>query len=492
MELLQNVIQGFGQMANPGILAFCVAGALIGVVFGAIPGLTATTAIAMFTPMTFKMSLETSFAFLLGIYCGGYYAGSIPAILIRTPGAPGNAATCLDGYPMCEQGKAGKALSLSVVSSCIGGLFSSLMLFLFAPLVSSMALRFGAPEYFAVALMGMTCIISVSSKDLVKGVAGALIGVVISMIGMDSISGMPRFTFGSVRMMAGVSLIPALIGFFALTEVFGKTEEIGRNKKMNVIDLSFHRPVFMEYWAVKWNLFKACVIGTVIGAIPGTGPTIASWLAYNEAKRTSKNPEQFGKGSSEGIIACEASNNAVTGGALIPLLTLGIPGDSVTAILLGALMLQGLTPGPMMLMENFGILAFFLAVLFVSNIVMLIAGLFGSKFFPYILAVPSKILIPFVMVFCLVGTYASSGSFFDLKAVVAIGILGFALQKMKFTMPPLVLGFLLGPILENNFQRAMLASNNNPLVFVQSPLSVGILLLTAILTVVLYRRQSAR
>jgi len=281
MDIFQNLIAGLVQLGDVSVLMFVVIGVLVGIIFGAAPGLTATTAIAMFTPMTFKMPINTSFAFLLGIYCGGYYAGSIPAILIRTPGAPGNAATCIDGYPMCEKGEAGKALTLSVVSSCIGGIFSALMLFLFAPIISKFALKFGAPEYFAVSIMGMTCIASVSGKDILKGIVGALIGISISMIGMDSISGISRFTFGNLQMMAGISLIPALIGFFALTEVFSKAEKIGNDPIGKITNFKFHKPKFVEYWENKWLLLESSLIGTIIGAIPGTGPTIAAWMAYN-------------------------------------------------------------------------------------------------------------------------------------------------------------------------------------------------------------------
>lgn len=491
MNVFEQIGSGFIQIMDISVLAFACIGVFVGILFGAAPGLTATTAIALFTPMTFKMPINDSFAFLLGIYCGGYYAGSIPAILIKTPGAPGNAATVIEGYPMAEKGQAGKALSLSVGSSFIGGILSALTLFLFAPFITEFALKFGSPEYFAVCMMGLACIASVSGKDIIKGVTGAIIGILISSIGMDSISGISRFTFGSVRMMGGVALIPALIGFFALTEVFNKTESIGRDTIKKITEITNFIPRFMDYWPYKWTILKSSLIGIIIGAIPGTGPTIASWMSYNEAKRTSKNPELFGQGSPEGLIACEASNNAVTGGALIPLMTLGLPGDSVTAILLGALMIQGLSPGPMLLVEHFDLLSFFLWILIVSNTVMLVLGLIGSRYAPYILKVPMQILVPFIMVFCVAGTYAVNNSYFDVQAAIILGILGFILSKFGFSMPPLVLGFLLGPLIELNFQRAMISSQMNPLVFVQSPLSIVIWAMTIFFTVFMYRRQKS-
>lgn len=479
------------QIMDLSVLAFAFMGVVVGILFGAAPGLTATTAIALFTPMTFKMPINDSFAFLLAIYCGGYYAGSIPAILIKTPGAPGNAATVIEGYPMAEKGQAGKALSLSAGSSFIGGILSAFTLFLLAPFITEFALKFGSPEYFAVCMMGLACIASVSGKDLIKGVTGAIIGILISSIGMDSISGISRFTFGNIQMMGGVALIPALIGFFALTEVFSKTEGIGRDSVKKITEITNFIPRFMDYWPYRWTIIKSSIIGIIIGAIPGTGPTIASWMSYNEAKRTSKNPELFGTGSPEGVIACEVSNNAVTGGALIPLMTLGLPGDSVTAILLGALMIQGLSPGPMLLVEHFDLLSFFLWVLIVSNTALLILGLIGSRYAPYILKVPMQILVPFIMVFCVAGTFAVNNSYFDVKAAIILGILGFILSKFHFSMPPLVLGFLLGPLIELNFQRAMISSQMNPLVFVQSPLSIVIWAMTIFFTVFMYRRQKS-
>lgn len=482
MELLQNLAAGAAHLASLEVCIMIIFGVAVGIVFGATPGLTATTAIAMFTPLTFALSAYPAFAFLLGIYCGGYYAGSIPAILIKTPGAPGNAATCVDGYPMREQGLAGKALSLSVTSSMIGGIFSSIVLMIFAPLIGKMGYLFGAPEYFAIAMLGMTCLAGVSGKDLCKGIASGLLGLCMALIGQDAITGMTRFTFGSVQMIAGIALIPGLIGLFAMTEVLNKAEQIGCEEKGTITDFKFYRPKLADYIHRKWIIFKSCLIGTIIGAIPGTGPTIAAWMAYNEAKRSSKNPEEYGKGSAEGVIACESSNNAVTGGAMIPLTTLGIPGDSVTAILLGALMIHGMTPGVTFVTNYTDMLYFFFLVLIISNLVMWAMGLLGSKLFPYILSVPTSILIPFVIVLCICGVYASAASYYNLFLIIIIGAVGYLLIKAGFSMAPMVLGFVLGPTIENNFQRALIGGNLNPLCFVSSPLSIGIWIAAIVLT----------
>ena len=490
MDILQNLAAGIAHLASPEVWLFIILGVAVGIVFGAIPGLTATTAIAMFTPLTFALPRYPAFGFLLGIYCGGYYAGSIPAILLKTPGAPGNAATCVDGYPMREQGLAGKALSLSVTSSMIGGIFSALVLLFFAPLIGKMGYLFGAPEYFAIAMMGMTCLAGVSGKDLCKGIASGLLGLCMAMIGQDAITGMTRFTFGSVQMISGISLIPGLIGLFAVTEVLSKAEEIGREKKGTITDFKFYPPKLADYIHIKWILFKSCLIGTVIGAIPGTGPTISAWMAYNEAKRSSKHPELYGKGSSEGVIACEASNNAVTGGAMIPLTTLGIPGDSVTAILLGALMIHGMTPGVTFVTNYADMLYFFFIVLIIANLFMWAFGLLGSKLFPYILSVPTQILMPFVIVMCICGVYAAASTYYNLFLIVILGAVGFLLIKAGFSMAPMVLGFVLGNIIENNFQRALIGSNMDPLCFFSSPLSIGIWVAAIVLTTWLLIRSS--
>ena len=489
MELLQNLASGAVHLLSAEVWVFMIFGVLIGIVFGAIPGLTATTAIAMFTPLTFALSTFTAFAFLLGIYCGGYYAGSIPAILIRTPGAPGNAATCIDGYPMREKGQAGKALELSVTSSMIGGIFSALCLLFFAPLIGEIGYLFGAPEYFAITMLGMTCLASISGKDLSKGVVSGLLGMCIAMIGQDSITGMTRFTFGSVNMIAGVALIPGLIGIFAMTEVFGKAAEIGRENKGVITDYSFSRPKLKDYIHIKWILFKSCLIGTIIGAIPGTGPSIASWIAYNEAKRSSKHPEEYGHGSPEGVIACESSNNAVTGGAMIPLTTLGIPGDSVTAILLGALMIHGMTPGVTFVSQHSDMLYFFFIVLIFSNLVMWAFGLLVRKFFTYILSVPTQILMPFVAVFCVCGVYAATNTYFSLFIIVVIGTIGYLMIKAGFSMPPMALGFVLGNMIESNLQRTLISGNMNPLALFSSPLSIGIWVVAIVLTAWMYIRN---
>lgn len=490
MELsaIQTVVSSFMDVLNFDCLLWIALGTLIGIVFGAAPGLTATTAVALFTPITFYMPLNISLSFLMGMYCGGFYAGSIPAILINTPGAPGNAATVMDGYPMAKNGQAGRALSVSVTSSYIGGTLSAFALLIFAPIIAKIALKFGAPEYFAVAVLGLVCIAGVSGRSIVKGIAGATIGMFLSTIGMDPIDGLPRFTLDSVYLMGGIALIPALVGLFAITEVLSKVDKMDDENNKVITQISGIMPHFSEYWHNKWLILKSSIIGILVGAVPGTGPTIASWMAYNEAKRSAKDPEKYGTGIPEGVMATEASNNAVTGGALIPLLTLGVPGDTVTAVLLGALMIQGLTPGPMLLTEHYDLVAFLLWILIFANIVMLLMGLLSSKFAPYILKIPVKILMPIVCVLCITGGYAANNSFFDAAMVIVIGLGGYILMSFGFPVAPVVLGLILGPIIEPNMRMALIGSGLNPFVFISTPLSAGLLVLAFILVWVMNRR----
>jgi len=487
LTIFNEVPQAFLQIFTFTNIMWIFLGTTVGIVFGAAPGLTATTAVALFTPVTFYMPLEISFSFLLGIYCGGFYAGSIPAILIKTPGAPGNAATVMDGYPMARQGRAGDALGYSVISSWLGGTLSAFALLIFAPIIGAIALKFGAPEYFAVGVLGLVCVAGVSGGSLLKGIAGALIGMLLGTIGMDPIGGFPRFTFNSIYMMGGIALIPALVGLFAVTEVLAKVEILHLDSGQLISKVTSTVPDLREYWTNKWILIKGTIIGIIIGAIPGTGPTIASWLSYNEAKRTSEHPEKFGTGISEGIMASESANNAVTGGALIPLITLGVPGDTVTAVLLSALMIQGLTPGPMLIRERFDLVAMLLWMLLIANVFMLAIGLLGSKFFPYVLKVRWPIMLPLVMVLCVTGGYDVNSSLFDVKMLIALGFIGFVMMKFGFPVPPVVLGLILGPIIEPNLRRALTGAT--PMVFLTRPISLIIIILTILSVTYMTRKM---
>ncbi len=472
-----NLVEVF-SLSN---ILFCCMGVFVGITFGCMPGLTATMGIVLFLPFTFSMNPIASFALLLGIYVGGVYGGSITAILIKTPGTASSAATVLDGYPLAERGEGSEALSMATIASFIGGVFSCVALILLAPQLARVALKFGPAEYFAVGVFGISIVSSISSNNLIKGLLSALFGLLIITIGMDPVEGNLRFAFGNYNLAAGINATPALIGMFAIAEVLEKVETIYKNKvkkTVTVIQGKMVSPKVIKANAL--NLLRSSIIGTAIGIIPATGTGVASWLSYNEAKRASKEPELFGNGSYEGIVASEAANNAVTGGALIPLLTLGIPGDIVTAVMMGALIIQGITPGPKLFTDQKDIVTGIYLMLLLANVFMLIFGLSGVRLFIKVLKVPVEYLMPIVAVLCFVGAYAVQNSLFDLNVVLIMGIIGYIFNKVKIPIPPMLLGILLGKILEANLRRALVISHGDWSIFLTRPICLGLLILSAL------------
>jgi putative tricarboxylic transport membrane protein len=459
-------------------IIFCFLGVIAGIGVGAIPGLTATMAVALFLPFTFGMDPVAAFAVLLGLYVGGIYGGSIAAILINTPGTPASAATTLDGYPLTQKGKALDALSLALIASFIGGVLSCAVLMLLAPMLAQVALEFGPPEYFAISVFGLSMVSSLSTENNIKGIIAACLGLMIATIGMDPITGSLRFTLGSISMISGIDLLCALIGLFAISEVFSKLETSFRDNGIGDIGVVSGRFVSLKIMKANiFNIIRSSAIGTFIGIIPATGSGMSNWISYNEAKRVSKEKELFGKGSFQGVAASEAANNAVTGGALVPLLTLGIPGDTITAVLLGALMIQGLTPGPMLFQERPEVVMGIFLMLILANIFMLLVGLTAIKGFVEVLKIPTSVLMPLVFVMCFVGSYAINNSFFDMKVTLVLGVIGYILSKAKFPIPPVLLGIILGPLIESNFRRSITMSQGDYKIFLR-PICVTFLLIS--------------
>jgi putative tricarboxylic transport membrane protein len=447
-------------------------GVSLGVVFSAIPGLTATMGIALLIPYTFALPQVAGISMLLGIYLGGMYGGSITAILIRTPGTPSAAATLLDGYPMAEKGEAGKALNYATIGSFIGGIISCILLILIAPQLAEVGLKFGPAEFFALAVFGLSIVGTVSGKYVIKGLIAAALGLFIATVGMDPIGGVMRFTFGSMNLTSGISFIPALIGLFAVSQVI---KEIETKVKINKKKIKYQRQkVSLKETASYWIEFlRASLIGTFVGIIPGTGSSIATFLSYNESKRFAKKErrEKYGTGIPEGVIATETSNNAVTGGALIPLLTLGIPGDVVTAVILGGLLIQGVTPGPLLFQNESELVYSLFGTLIIANIFMLLIGLFAVRFVGKIVDVPKSVLLPIVVTLCFIGSYSLSNNIFDVWIALVFGVIGYILEKFKYPLPPLILGIILGPIIESNLRRTLIESNNELSIFFTRPIT---------------------
>lgn len=476
--VIDSLLAGLAFLANPWTILAAGFGLVVGIVVGALPGLTATMAVAVLSPFTFFMDAAIGIPFLLGVYKAAIYAGSIPAITINTPGTAAAAATALDGHWLARRGQARKALEMSLYASVFGDLLATFVLIFAATALATVALRFGAPEFAALFLFSLTMIAAVSGGSMVKGLISAAIGVFIACIGLDPMSGYNRFTFGSVDLMGGVSLVPLLIGMFALSEILIRSESLATGTADTRIGRE--RLSWREFRATLPTLFRSSGIGAFIGALPGLGAEISCWIAYGVAKRRSKRPQEFGRGSLEGIAAAEAGNNAVCPAALVPLLVFGIPGDTVTAILLGAFMAQGLTPGPM-LFESHGATVYGLfAILLATNVMLLGFGLLAVRWLPRITLIPDGLLFPAVTILCFAGAYSVNSSLFDVFVMVAGGAAGYLMRKTGVPVPPLVIGLLLAPGLENSLRQTMMLSDNSLSIFVERPIAAGILALIAL------------
>ena len=453
-----------------------IAGVVLGLFIGATPGLTISLGMVLLLPLTFALEPVTAFCLLLGLYSSGFTGGSISAILLNIPGTPSAAATCIDGHAMAKAGRGGEAIGVAVTSSFFGGMFSLVCLVLIAPTVAKFALKFGAPELFALVLLGLTLICSFGQKSMVKGIISGIIGLILMTVGLDSMDGTPRFTFGSVELQAGISFLPALIGLFAIPQIIN-----GIVSGVQVIP-SYHGTVAGVFPKIR-NLLKlmksmvlGAVIGTSVGAVPGAGGPIAVFLSYNYASRFSRKRDEFGKGSPEGVAAPESANNGVAGGALIPMLTLGIPGDPITAILLGALMIQGLTPGPL-LFENNGqfVYSVFWAFM-VANVLTLILTFATIKLWVRILQVPARILLPIITILCVLGSYSLRNTFFDTGVMLFFGLLGYLMNKFRFPVVPLLLAIVLGPALEEHLRMSLIISQGDYSIFFTQPISLTFLI----------------
>jgi len=470
--MIADLAAGAAAIADPWVILFVFLGAVIGMVFGAAPGLTATSAIVLFLPVTYAMGPTTSMALLLGIYCSGYFAGSIPAILLNTPGAPGSAATALDGYAMAQQGYGDRAILTAVMSSFVGGLFSLLLLALIAPSLARVALSFTSVEYFTFALVGIVCVAGISRGSMIKGLAAAFIGVLASTVGLDPVSGVGRFLFGQPNLMGGIPTTAALIGLFAVAQMMLLTAK-GRQEAevLPVQQTTSVAEVLKDFTRNKFLMLKSAVVGALIGILPGTGPSIASWVSYSDALRTAKPGDRYGKGEPKGLIACEVSNNAVTGGALVPLLTLGIPGDPVTAVLIGALMIQGFETGPFFIPHNTPLFYSILILLLISNFLMLGIGIAGRRLAAKVLEIPHGIMVPTILCVAGAGAFSLASNPFYLKLVIIFGAMGYLMVRFKIPTAPAVLGIVLGPILEQNLRNALTANDMDATVFVTRPIS---------------------
>jgi putative tricarboxylic transport membrane protein len=483
------LLNGFSVvLLNPTNFLLIFIGVTAGIIVGALPGLTATMGVALLIPFTYNLPPIQGLVMLLGIFSGGIYGGSISAILIRTPGTPAAAATLLDGFPMARQGKAGQALGMATFASFVGGTVGALIMTFLSPQIARAGLKFGPPEFFALAVFGLMMIISISGRSLLKGIISALFGLILTTIGLDPISGVPRFTFGSQNLLGGLEFIPVLIGLFGFAQVFRSIEKMHETKhEKSAIERILPRG--KEIVSNLFTMIKSGLLGTFVGSVPGCGCDIAAFMAYGEAKRSSKFPERFGKGEIRGIAAAESANNAATGGAMIPMLTLGIPGDAVTAVLLGALTIHGYQPGPLLFRDHLEIVYPIFAGQIATQAVLLIVGLAGARMFAKLIDIDPKVLTPVIFFLCIVGSYSMRFSFFDVGLALIIGVIAYFMEYYEFSVSPILLSLILGPMAEQNLRRSLMLSRGDTSIFVTRPITLIFLALTVVIGINSYIRQ---
>ena len=487
MDLIFNLFDGFGYLVGFAPLIAIVVGVILGILTGAMPGLSPSMGVALLVPFTYKMPPQIALILLVSIYIAANYGGSITAVTINTPGTPSAVVTAFDGYPLTLQGKAGVGLGVSLVSSTVGGVIGTIILIFFSVPLAALAVRLHPAEYFALAIFGLTTVASLGGKNWPKAFIAALIGLFINTIGIDPISGVKRFTFGTYRLYDGFALIPALIGLFALSEVFMRLEEFKLEKDKEAVLGKTEWPSLLDYWKLKMTIIKTSIMGTIIGIFPGAGATIATFLAYDFTKKSSKDPDSFGQGNPEGVAAAEASNSSSVGGALVPLLALGIPGSATTAVLVGALMIHDITPGPLLFTERPDIVYALFAACMVANGVMLALGLLGSRLWVKVTDIPKKVLFPCILAISIIGSFSVGYSFFDVATCIGFGFVGWVLKKYGYPGAPIVLGMVLGSLAETNFRRAVIMGGYS--VFFVRPACV-ILLLVALFSLGLPFYQS--
>ena len=480
LDTLQLMGQGFvNALSFVNILAMA-GGVALGIIIGCLPGLSAAMGVALMLPLTFSMPADTGLIVLGAIYCGAIFGGSISAILIHTPGTPASAATAIEGYQMTLQGKAGKALATACWSSFWGGLLSCISLYFFAPLLAQLALKFMSAEKFWLGIFGLTIIAGVSSKSIIKGLMSGAMGLVISTIGLDPIDGTKRFMFGQAFLAEGINTTCALIGLFSMSQVFILAEkEIKKRAKA----AKFSDKITLtreERKKIRPTIIRSWIMGNIIGILPGAGASIACFLGYNSAKQFSKTKEEFGHGAIEGVAGSEAANNAVTGGSLIPMLTLGIPGESVTAVLMGGLIIQGLAPGPELFTKHAAMTYTFFAGFVLVQFFMLAIGTLGCRGFAQISRLSDAILIPCVTVLCVIGSYAIHRNMSDVVVMIIFGVLGYLMRKFDLNTAAVVLALILGPISEKGLRGALRVSGGDIGCLVQSPVSWVLIILSIV------------
>ena len=493
MEVINGLLQGFAVALTPVNLLWCFVGVFLGTVVGILPGLGPAATIAMLLPLTFQMNPTSAVIMLAGIYYGAKYGGSTTSILLNVPGESASVVTCFDGYQMAKRGRAGAALGIAAIASFVAGTFGVIGLMLIAPPIAKFALSFSSPEYFALMSLGLAMVVLLAGKSMVKALLAMLVGLWIAGMGTDLFSATSRFTFGNMELLDGIDFVVVAIGVFALGEVLGNMES---QKEAQILPvpkgLRNLLPTWQDLKDCRFAFLNGSVIGFLIGVLPGAGSTIASFISYGVEKAVSKHPEKFGTGVPEGVAAPEGANNSETGGAMVPLLTLGIPGSGTTAILLAAFILWGLRPGPLMIQDNPTLFWGLVASMYVGNVMLLVLNLPLVPLFAQILRLPAYVLYPVIFGISIVGVYSVSGSLFDAWMLAAFGLLGYAMRRLDYPAAPLILGFVLGDIMERALRQSLMMSQGDLSILVSRPMSAVMLCLAVlILLTPLFRKANA-
>lgn len=480
--MLENIYDGMMVAFQWHHILLAFAGSILGIVFGAMPGVSATLSIALLVPVTFEMPAVTGLIFLGAVYCGAIYGGSISGILINVPGTPAAVATMLDGYEMTKKGKGGLALGMTICASFVGGQFSVLVLLFLAPIVASVALEVRSAEFFWIVIFAMSTIGAIGSGSALKGLMSGLIGLVLGTVGMHPMTGTLRYAFDQPALYERVPVIVALVGLFSISQVLFLAEGKGMDTQLKIPEVGRMWPGRDLLWKMKNHIARSSIIGTIVGLIPGAGADIAAFIGRTEARRYSKNPELFGKGSIEGVAGAEAANNAVVGGSLIPMLTLGIPGNAVTAALLGGLLIHGLIPGPNLFNDAPDILYPFILSLFLANLFFSVVGFAGLRYVAKVVLVPQGVIAAVVTALAVIGAFSYRNLEFDIWIMAGLGILGYILRKADFPLAPIILGIILGPMAEENLDRVMILAQAKQesvfAFFMGRGLTIGLMVLT--------------
>jgi putative tricarboxylic transport membrane protein len=482
MDIAAGLLHGFAVALTPGNLLWCFVGCFLGTVVGVLPGLGPAATIAMLLPLTFQMSPTSGIIMLAGIYYGAKYGGSTTSILLNVPGESSSVVTCLDGYQMARKGRAGAALGIAAIASFVAGTVGVIALMLISPPLAKFALSFSSPEYFALMSLGLAMVVLLAGKSLVKALLSMLVGLWVASMGTDLFTAQSRFTFGQSELLDGVDFVVVAIGIFALGEVLGNME-VREGSEMLPVPKGLRNllPTLEELKACRFAFLNGSVIGFLIGILPGAGSTIASFISYGVEKAVSKHPEKFGTGVPEGVAAPEGANNSETGGALVPMLTLGLPGSSTTAILLAALVLWGLKPGPLMIQDNPSLFWGLVASMYVGNVMLLILNIPLIPLFAQILKLPVALLYPTIFGISIVGVYSVSGSLFDVWMLSAFGLLGYLMRKLDYPSAPLILGLVLGDSMERALRQSLMMSSGDLAILVSRPISAVMLALAVVI-----------